>query len=416
MFTHDPLKALVVLRDHLATHDARIAFLFGAGTSSAINVAPAPEPGTKRDHVALIPAVSQMTEECEAAVKAEGDKFANAWSDVVKECKTKLKVQKRPVNIEDVLSRVRGKLDAMGPADKSLGLDLESLTTMERTICRKIATLACPNETSVPGTLPHHRFALWLKQANRRLAIEVFTTNYDVLIERALEQSRVLLFDGFVGSHEPCFYSECVEDDALLPSPAWIRLWKMHGSVNWSETVVGRGRRIVRGPVSTEGHMILPSDRKYDESRKQPYRALLDRLASVISSDPALLVTCGYSFGDQHINSVLFGALDNHPLSHIVALVYDPIEDASPLVDAARSRPNLLVYGPNAGVIGGRLGEWRLREPISTKNHEFADLAFDSDAEPDVNKVGLSGRMRLGDFNWFCEALLTMGVHEAEQP
>ncbi len=40
MITHDPRQVSEDLRNHLAMHDRRLSFLFGAGTSSAVNIAP----------------------------------------------------------------------------------------------------------------------------------------------------------------------------------------------------------------------------------------------------------------------------------------------------------------------------------------------------------------------------------------
>src|SRR5712671_6053111 len=65
----------------------------------------------------------------------------------------------------------------------------------------------------------------WVKTANRTASLEVFTTNYDVLLERSLEAARVPVFDAFVGSYEPFFYPECLDDDGMLPTNKWVRLW-----------------------------------------------------------------------------------------------------------------------------------------------------------------------------------------------
>jgi hypothetical protein len=40
---------------------------------------------------------------------------------------------------------------------------------------------------------------------NRDFSKEIFTTNYDLVIEKSLEAIRAPYFDGFVGSYEPFF-------------------------------------------------------------------------------------------------------------------------------------------------------------------------------------------------------------------
>jgi hypothetical protein len=74
------------LRNHLAVHDRRLAFLFGGGTSSAVNIAPAPSVGEKRKHEPLIPAIDGLTEICSKAVRNMGEIQAAAWETFVKQC------------------------------------------------------------------------------------------------------------------------------------------------------------------------------------------------------------------------------------------------------------------------------------------------------------------------------------------
>ena len=71
--------------------------------------------------------------------------------------------------------------------------------------------------------------------------------------------------------------------------------------------------------------------------------------------------------------------------------------------------------GPNGGVISGTWGLWRLTQPVDNKTHLFMDSGFDSNALPEdegspaASSGDLKGRMRLGDFNWFCRFLKEMG-------
>ena len=70
---------------------------------------------------------------------------------------------------------------------------------------------------------------------NRNYVKEIFTTNYDLLLEKAMEHNHVPYFDGFVGSYEPFFWSESIEKTVSHNDLTfnWIRLWKIHGSLNW---------------------------------------------------------------------------------------------------------------------------------------------------------------------------------------
>ncbi|MEX2619992.1 MAG: SIR2 family protein [Egibacteraceae bacterium] len=400
MGKHDPQRVVELLQDHLAAHDKRLLFLFGAGTSSAANTAPAAAPGDKPVHTPLIPALGPMTATCKEGVAALSAEHAAAWGALEAEC-TALDLEP---HIENMLGRIRRKIDATGAGELVFGLTIEQLEAFEGAIRTAIVKMTSPTELDIPSSLPHDDFAVWVRHARRRHPVEIFTTNYDVLVERSLELARVPVFDGFVGSYAPYFSPDALESDAWLPGNQWVRLWKVHGSVNWES----RAGSVVRltGPCS--GEMILPSHRKYDESRKQPYLALLDRLARSMSQEGALLISCGYSWNDEHINAAIVAALDSHPANHAIALVHPKLSEVPNLCDLAADRMNLIVAGPREGIVRRVRAEWALPRPIDGPTASFVDIAFDSDARQEDGFIPITGVMRVGDFNWFCRFLLAM--------
>lgn len=403
MSVHDPRQAIELLRDHLATHNKPISFLFGAGTSSSVNIA---AQGATPAFAPLIPAIDELTRKCADAVTALGEDFTDAWARLVDECSA----TGVDPHIENILSRIRTKMLAMGEGDTLLGLDAAGMVEAEKEIRKAIVKCAAPAEATIPADLPHHTFARWVRHATRKQAIEVFTTNYDILFERSLESARVPVFDGFVGAWQPYFHAEALESEETLPGPQFVRLWKIHGSINWMEREIAMARRIVRisGEPDSDGTMVFPSQQKYDESRKQPYQALMDRLSAVLARDGALLVACGYSFGDEHINARMLSVLERRPLSHVVALRYSDLAVDDPIVKLASSYSNLMILGPNAGVLGGRWGEWRLTESLDDRARDFFAPAFILDEAPTGGTPSVTGRLVLGDFNSFCSFLSTM--------
>jgi len=411
MSNHDPRQFIEDIRNHLAAHDRRLAFLFGAGTSSAVNISPAPAACEKPKHLPLIPGIELLTIECGDAVRAMGKTQEKAWDTLVKQCTE----EGRFPNVENVLSKIRLKIDAIGDKETLLDLDRKKLNDIESMICSTIAKKVSPSEETIPEFIPHSDFAAWVKRVHRSAPLEIFTTNYDMLFERAFEAARVPVFDGFVGTHHPFFYPECLEEEDLLPSPKWIRVWKVHGSVNWLHLETVTGKRIVRSYVDPGGDLILPSHRKYDESRKQPYLAYIDRLSRILNVDHALLITCGYSFRDEHLNALLYGALDNRKSVNVIALQFGDLNQNDDIVKNSIRRSNLTVIGPNAGVISGMWGFWQLTQPVDDKTVSLMDIAFDSNALPEEEaspaavSPDLGGRMRLGDFNYFCRFLNSMG-------
>lgn len=412
MRSHDPRQVIEDLRNHLAAYDRRLAFLFGAGTSSAINIASNSVAGEKLKHEPLIPGIEGLTKVCLDAVNSKGKSQTEAWVMLAKQCEH----DGLCANVENILSKIRVKIDAIGERETLLGLNKDQLSSIESAMCSAIAKTVIPLEEKIPNHLPHDDLANWVRKVNRIVPLEIFTTNYDILFERSFEAARVPVFDGVVGTYRPFFYPECLDDEDLLPRAKWIRLWKLHGSVNWSIEDRTAFKRIIRTHPSETGELILPSHRKYDESRKQPYVAQMDRLSRILNSEHSLLITCGYSFGDEHINAILFGAIDNRNTANIIALQHNDLKENDNIVKAACSRKNLTVIGPNGGVISGIWGIWQLTQPVDQKTCSFIDTAFDSNGLPEDEgspanaSADLKGRMRLGDFNWFCRFINEMGL------
>jgi hypothetical protein len=189
------------------------------------------------------------------------------------------------------------------------------------------------------------------------LPVELFTTNYDLLLEEAFEQLRSPLFDGFVGARRPFFDNASVQAGVLPPIPArFTRLWKLHGSVNWFLTDDGDVIRDSDG--AGRRRLIHPSHLKYDESRQMPYLALLDRLRAYLSQRGALLVTCGYSFRDDHINAVVGEALAANATGSLIGLMRSGLERYPEAVKLAQRHPNMALYCRDGAVIGTNRDRW----------------------------------------------------------
>lgn len=398
MSLHDAYKTVADLRDHLARHDKPIAFLFGAGTSCAVKAAGT---GTSAGKP-LIPAVAGLTELCKQEVGNLGKPYAEAWLKVADQCSRK----GRPAQIEEILSQLRTMLGAMGKSDKLLGLDRDGISKCEETVRCSIAKIANPAKDLIPEETPHRMMARWLAKTSRKFPAEIFTLNYDILFEMALETERIPLFDGFVGSYRPFFLPDSLRRTESAPGANWVRLWKMHGSVTWRREDSDGRLRIVRGEPDDSGEMILPSALKYDESRQQPYAAFMDRLTRFLDQDDALLVTCGFSFGDEHINNVIFSAIENQPRTHVYSLQFGEIADGHDLLGRGQRQRNLIVICPKVGIIGGRRAEWRLEQSAP-----FVDAVFDLDPATGAGASPKTGQMRLGDFTKFCSFLQSMGEH-----
>jgi hypothetical protein len=118
------------------------------------------------------------------------------------------------------------------------------------------------------------------------------------------------------------------------------------------------------------------------------------------------LIVAGFSFGDEHINNLMFGALENRPRTHVYALQFDELAEDSVLIKRARQRSNLIVVGPKTGVIGGRRSRWSPSDIPA-----FMDGVFELQeiaAAGGALETSKSGVMKIGDFARFCQFLESM--------
>lgn len=401
--THDAQKTLADLRDHLARHDKPIAFFFGAGTSCSVRIS-AQEDGTKFQPI--IPAVAALTTICREEGGVLGEEYGAAWKSVETHCEE----HGQDPNVENILSRLRIMLNAVGNTDTLSGLNKEKIARLEESVRKTIARVVTPDLGKIPSGHAHRKFARWLVRTSRRNPVEIFTVNYDVLVEHALEAERIPVFDGFVGSYKPFFNADSLRRQESAPGANWVRLWKMHGSVTWQRFELDGRVRVVRGEPNSAGEMIYPSFEKYDESRQQPYSAFTDRLSRFLEQDDALLIVAGFSFGDEHINNLIFGALENRPRTHVYALQFEEPPHESELSRRAYQRTNMIVIGPETGIIGGRRAAWA---PVESP--AFMDVAFelkpggpDDVAQDPEGQNAKAGLMKIGDFASFCDFLEAM--------
>lgn len=292
--------------------------------------------------------------------------------------------------IEGMLSQIR-TLRAIAGNEAVRGLTLPQLDALDVRICEIIHKAV--DATLPSDDTPYHCLARWLDAVTRSSSAEVFTTNYDLLIEQALEAVRAPYFDGFPGARKPFFDIRAMEEDSL-PS-RWTRLWKLHGSINWYQL---SGEGVYRSSTEESGvrRVIHPSHLKYEESRRMPYLAMIDRLRSFLRHPTSVLVICGYSFRDEHINEVLLQGLESTPTAVAFALLYDSIGQYSEGTALGTSRPNLNMLGKDGGVIGGSLATWARKTGSHDPgiSHDYLSWISGTGGEE-------TGELHLGDFAKF---------------
>jgi hypothetical protein len=393
---HDAAQQARNLRQVLQDDKQRIGCFLGAGCPLGIY----DEAGTKS--VVLIPAVVELTKRVadglSAIDSASGaiSTFRANWDALCVECKPD---DGKDPTVEDVLTELRTLANRRGSAEV-LGMTKPALNVLDDKICELIASEMRKQLPAYRSS--YNRFASWIGGVHRDVPAEIFTPNYDLLFEQALEQHPLPHFDGFVGSREPWFDLASIEHDAI---PArWTRLWKLHGSINWErmeENVNGvTVTRVVR--VAREAPagrvMIFPSHLKYDQSRRMPYLAMLDRLKAFFhGKDAPRLVVCGYSFLDEHLNEVLLDGLRGNRNAQCFALMYSDLDAHPKVVDYAVKQGNLTVLAWDGAVVGNRVGKYRLG---TSGGEEHKPWLYDQPIGTG-DPVPLEPRCRLGDFHYF---------------
>lgn len=380
----DVVKEIKELKNQLA-YSKNIGFFFGAGTSCALK----------------IPNIAMLTAGIEKNLK--GDHLQNF--KIIRD--NLQKTLGRDVNIEEILNHIRRirEITNEKPDQDFIKVTGEAAKDLDKEICNQIYEIIEEAEVKADLTNPRKFFA-WLNILNHEYSKEVFTTNYDLIIEKSLEQSQIPYFDGFVGSYEPFFWQESIEQPTVKTDMTrnWIRLWKIHGSLSWfwKEDKSDNSQKIIRvGKFDKAGTtdkelVIYPSKEKYDSSRKQPFISYFDRLKNFLSSGELLFIFTGFSFSDQHINEIIFNCLrQNNRLFCIVLCFTDKeVENLHNLTKS--SYMNLNVFGPKKAIVNGTLGDWTFDKTILKDTEKFDTYWDEGKAE-----------LKLGDFNQLVNFLIT---------
>ncbi len=381
MQLHDPIRQLGYLQQSLSQSRRPIGLFLSAGCPLAVKMR------ENEKNEPLIPDIAGLTK----AIHNEfnDSKYKDEFQRIVKH----FVVDERPEpNIEEILSHIRSLHQVAGKG-KVRGLTVDQLSSLDDEISQKIVKIV---DKSLPNNdTPYHKLAMWIGAVPRTEPVEIFTTNYDLLMEQALEKLRVPYFDGFIGSRETFFDSYSMEEDNL--PPRWARLWKLHGSINWRQndkSIVSRGEKIVPGE---HRYIIHPSHLKYDESRRMPYLAMIDRLRSFLKKPYAVLVISGYSFGDAHLNEILSDGLQGNSTAIIFALVYGKIGNYDKAIKIASTTHNFNLLAEDEAVIGTRRAPWIEKESEDTIL-EYPEIEWVPKNDKDSIKAA---HLKLGDFHFF---------------
>jgi hypothetical protein len=239
----------------------------------------------------------------------------------------------------------------------------------------------------------------------------IFTTNIDIFLEKAIERIGLECNDGFSGRFEPWFglsnfkkshFKRSLQYDNLSELPT-VNLLKLHGSLTWQM----EGDNIVFSPdlshvrdieakvvtpalvLQTGGDITLdslmsqclgkkvdstiaafldayeclpivnPTKGKFRETLlNQTHYELLRIYSNELEKENTVLFVLGFSFADEHIREITLRAANSNPTLMIHVYAYD-----SKAASEIRARfPDVNVRNSNVEIIGPGVGKDRRDE------------------------------------------------------
>ena len=151
----------------------------------------------------------------------------------------------------------------------------------------------------------------------------IFTTNYDLFNERALDKLGIIFSNGFSGVIEryfnPAIFHYAFAEQMDLSNNKWnvidnfIYLYKLHGSISWFEDENSKHLFKIKESQTPrfrkQNIMIYPTPVKQNASFGSPYSDLFREFQKKLMLNNNILITVGYSFSDEHINNLIYQAL-----------------------------------------------------------------------------------------------------------
>ena len=194
------------------------------------------------------------------------------------------------------------------------------ITKVQRFLWDKCTTGAFANGNDTVMTL-YESFYRKLILRDRSLPRPwIFTTNYDLFNETAMDRLGLPYANGFSGVIErrfnPATFRYALAQQLDLTNRKWsavdgfVYLCKLHGSISWTED--DHGLFPIRETVHAQdpGKLIIyPTPAKQNSSLGSPYADLFREFQSRIVREQSVLFTIGYAFGDEHINNIIYQAL-----------------------------------------------------------------------------------------------------------
>lgn len=334
MLRHDDFREPIQELENLLSQSRR-TFLLGAGCSVCAGL-PMMDRLTKDVGERLEGSAKEILDSVQIAFKGNGrTTIEDFMSEIVDHISlAERRVLRRAENASSYIGQNQYSHNALQDALRDIKKAIA--TTIQKRDAEKHISTHRAFIRAVHGTLKSGKTAM------AHQPVDYFTLNYDTLLEDALALERIPLSDGFAGGTTAWWNPDDYQD-----SRAHARLFKLHGSIDWS---MCNGdifpRRIRDGLIVAERNehiLIWPAATKYREAQRDPYAQLITYLRQSLrpaNSTQSVLCICGYSFADEHINIEIERAMREATENlTLVILTSDPEPTGS--VDAWTKMPEI---------------------------------------------------------------------------
>lgn len=245
--------------------------------------------------------------------------------------------------------------------------------------------------------------------------LNIFTTNYDRVLEYGLDEAGIFTLDKFIGKVRPIMRFHRIDLDYHYNPPGIrgephyvegvVRFTKLHGSLDWRfegsqivKTLLPFGTEIVSKNDLLNTIVIYPNSSKEVETIYFPYSELFRDFSTAICRPNSVLVTYGYGFGDSHINRIIEDML-TIPSTHLVIISYDLAgERIKKFIEKCNSSQLTLIIGNHLGNFS-KLVENYLPKPTIDRITERKQRILEKRGELATNKENQDRKLNSEEIN-----------------
>lgn len=331
-----------------------------------------------------------------------------------------LTATKSDIGIEPLLTalvNIQGNHAILNGAAQTIGgvtVDVHIAALLER-LLKKWLYHRCKDLNQVPDERLRDQEELFRRLLLRSATLpraKIFTTNYDLVLERALDNLGVMYFDGFLGTINRSLRTESYHYDLYYPGETTegrvsrvdrvLHLYKLHGSINWRRRRTGPDDITISSGLPQEDEygdvMIYPSPLKVTEMNGYPYSEMFRHFSTTIHQPQSALLTIGYKFQDDHINRLIYQALSIPSFTLIIVIPsitvpsdpnnISPADEIWRLIHRISSNRILVITGGERDSTGQYVsGAGTLHEFSTTWLPDIRELNVEANAREETRKA-----------------------------